>query len=198
MGSDKPDTLVSAPLLELDTKSEQTGCLAGAFTKVARAPMSEAQYAPAASAPTGRTRALPPSAQRKSPGKLCNHDSCTKYKQTGCMGFCLTHAKLHLPNITDIKRRRKKKAKVVHLGPLGVFSQGATAAAEEEEEEAVEAAAAPPAMEEPTAEGAAAIDPTLAALVAAASQDPTLWKSPSFAAAMAAVVERTSGGSPDA
>lgn len=43
-----------------------------------------------------------------------------------------------------------------------------------------------------------AVDPTLAALVAAATRDPDLWRSPTFAAALGAVVGRAGGGAPPA
>ena len=50
--------------------------------------------------------------------KRCNHSQCTKYKQSGCLGYCLTHVKIYHPELFDgggvlggTRRRPKSKPK---------------------------------------------------------------------------------------
>ena len=185
-------------------------------------------------------RALPATCKR------CNHESCAKYKQSGCRGYCLKHAKLYYPDLPPggFKDRRRKRSKVAARPPLAwshevamaepsprdgenTMRQTSPRGGENTMSEAslhvgenhmsvasscggrkpVEGAALPIApakreskpKSEPKSEpeqepgsGPEPIDPTLSALVAAAKEDPTLWKSPTFTAAMMAVVEQTS------
>merc|ERR1712194_601469 len=124
--------------------------------------------------PSPNTPRLPSS------GKLCRHGSCTKYKQSGCYGYCLTHIMLYGPPSAhgNLARLATINAPVVHRGKDTL------------------ATTKPPAATTNMAPSAGTaskvtVDPNLAFLLSAAKADPTVWSSPSFTLAMNAVVAQT-------
>lgn len=130
-----------------------------------------AHHAPVAADPA-RQAPAPPAAACNKPRppascKRCKHGSCTKYKQTGCYGYCLKHAKLYNtdPQVR-FQSNKKKKIKVMTEPPTVLLN------------------------------AASIVKSPMEMLAAAGAKDPTLWKCPTFALAMMAAAHQTAGKSP--
>ena len=68
-------------------------------------PSSLDENEPSPKTPSSTTTSPPllPTTNTKG-SKYCAHESCTKYRQTGCYGYCLTHKLIADPNMHAIKR----------------------------------------------------------------------------------------------
>ena len=131
--------------------------------------MLAAHHSPISANPAGHAPAPPTAARKKNRSvasfKRCNHDSCTKYKQTGCHGYCLKHVKLyHADLVVDGVQRGKRKK----IEPPTVLLKAASI------------------VKSPTCPG----ENSLELLVEAGARDPSLWKCPTFSAAMMAAVHQ--------
>ena len=156
-------------------------------------------------------RAGPPAATEdlSKPRKFCLHGACTRYKQTGCRGYCFRHAKLHIGFSVSAKFRLARKCK--HGSCAKYRQKGGFCHAHAKLYKYTAASAGPPiasagaaATRSQSGHGEDPVDgtqmskaskvatnSTIAKMVASARKDPTLWKSPLFAMTMAAVAKQT-------
>merc|ERR1712194_140195 len=137
--------------------------------------------------------------------RRCDHDSCTRWKRSGCHGYCQTHAKLYddppshgclarkapvdAPTKTGVICRRMdaEQAAVSQAATTKTIPSANTTACHD----------VTPAKKatSPTAT-TSVVNNTLTALVSAAEKDPTLWNTPTFSEAMSAVIAQLAAKPP--